>query len=264
MNNFLNTEDLFPQKNMIYAQRKRILLAFVVNLIVLSTPLSRFIASYYNIAVHELGHAVFGWLAGYPAIPAFNFVHGGGVTFTMSRSIIVSVCIYTGLLFFYYKVIQLNKGLISLKNILIFIAFSLFFFIEPLHRSVAIFMGEGMSVLVGLICCYLGLSHYVKRPQYEKNILLWLGVFLWCHVCKFCYGLYFDSAYRERYMSDPSSGITNDFVKLSQMSGWPITVFVFLLIVFLIFSGFVLIKAIRYPDNLLAKWIEDFRKIMGI
>src|SRR5262249_39358671 len=29
---------------------------------------------------HELGHTIVGWLLGYPSLPAFDFVYGGGFT----------------------------------------------------------------------------------------------------------------------------------------------------------------------------------------
>ena len=36
--------------------------------------------------VHEMGHAIFGWLFGYPSFPAFDVIWGGGVTIHTGRS----------------------------------------------------------------------------------------------------------------------------------------------------------------------------------
>ena len=43
-------------------------------------PFLSFILSPIAIMVHEIGHTVVLWLFGYPAIPAFDFANGGGVT----------------------------------------------------------------------------------------------------------------------------------------------------------------------------------------
>ena len=38
------------------------------------------LVGYFVVLVHEMGHAIAGWLFGYPSLPAFDFTYGGGVT----------------------------------------------------------------------------------------------------------------------------------------------------------------------------------------
>lgn len=49
-------------------------------IVVYALPFTRFIFSTLVTLFHELGHAIAGWLMGYPSIPAFDFVYGGGLT----------------------------------------------------------------------------------------------------------------------------------------------------------------------------------------
>lgn len=49
-------------------------------IVVYAIPLTRFLFSAIVTLFHEMGHAVVGWLFGYPSIPAFDFVYGGGIT----------------------------------------------------------------------------------------------------------------------------------------------------------------------------------------
>src|SRR4051812_14020388 len=43
-------------------------------------PLTRGLFTALVTLVHELGHAIVAWTVGHPALPAFDFVYGGGFT----------------------------------------------------------------------------------------------------------------------------------------------------------------------------------------
>src|SRR5205085_4916566 len=55
-------------------------IGLVLAIVITAIPFARFIFHPIIILVHELGHAVAGWLLGYPSIPSFDFVYGGGIT----------------------------------------------------------------------------------------------------------------------------------------------------------------------------------------
>lgn len=52
----------------------------VAAIVIYAIPFTRFVLSAMVTLFHELGHAVFAWVLGYPALPAFDFVYGGGFT----------------------------------------------------------------------------------------------------------------------------------------------------------------------------------------
>ena len=65
----------------------------VAALIALQFPLAEAALSGMKILVHEMGHAAFGWLFGYPSIPVFDFSYGGGVTLQHGRSALLAALV---------------------------------------------------------------------------------------------------------------------------------------------------------------------------
>jgi hypothetical protein len=59
--------------------------------LVFLVPFLTYVFSYMITLVHEMGHAFFGWLYGYPSIPAFDFRYGGGVTSHQERVTILAL-----------------------------------------------------------------------------------------------------------------------------------------------------------------------------
>jgi hypothetical protein len=49
-------------------------------IIVYAIPFTRFVMSALVTLFHEMGHAVVAWCLGIPALPAFDFTYGGGIT----------------------------------------------------------------------------------------------------------------------------------------------------------------------------------------
>ena len=80
----------------------------ILGILAFYIPFTRFIFSYLTILVHELGHSIFGWLYGYPAIPAFDFTYGGGVAMYMQRKIEITYVTYAVLI---YGIYYLRKNI---------------------------------------------------------------------------------------------------------------------------------------------------------
>ena len=70
--------------------------------------------------VHEMGHAIFGWLFGYPSFPAFDVIWGGGVTVHTERSTVLCILIYAGFagLFWVYRK---NRATLTVLAALVFL-----------------------------------------------------------------------------------------------------------------------------------------------
>ena len=78
-------------------------IGWVLAMLLLSSGRLTFIFHPFITLVHELGHAACGWLLGYPAIPAFDFVHGGGVTSHFGRLWVLIGGIYGGFGYVSYR-----------------------------------------------------------------------------------------------------------------------------------------------------------------
>ena len=102
------TQDEIPNGRIGPAELKILGIGLVVAIIVSVTPFVSFVFSAIITLFHELGHAVMGWILGMPAIPAFDFVYGGGITSHSGFQIIVALLIAGG--FAYWAVAGFSAG----------------------------------------------------------------------------------------------------------------------------------------------------------
>jgi hypothetical protein len=51
---------------------------------------------YLRVFFHEIGHAIAAWSFGRPALPSFDFAHGGGMTYWFDYSALLSLLVYAG------------------------------------------------------------------------------------------------------------------------------------------------------------------------
>ena len=120
------------------------------------------------ILVHEMGHAIVGWLFGYPSLPAFDLQYGGGVTIHVNRWTALLILIYAGfaaLIFLYRKNIPTLVLLCAVVAIHGFMAFTSW------HEALILFMGHGTELVIAAIFIYRAVSgskvvHAIERPMY--------------------------------------------------------------------------------------------------
>lgn len=76
-------------KNLTPTQIKSLAIALGLAFLSTRVPILSIAFNAYNTAVHEVGHAFTGWIFGYIAIPAFDYINGGGVTRLFSRPLLL-------------------------------------------------------------------------------------------------------------------------------------------------------------------------------
>jgi hypothetical protein len=167
----------------------------------------------FKILVHELGHAVFGWLYGYPSIPAFDMLHGGGVTLHIERSTLLLVVIYAAMaaLIFVYR-----KNIKTVVLLIILAALHLWFSLTAAHSVLILFMGHGMELMIATLFIYRALSgrsivHAAERPLYAI-----IGFFITFFDIHMAYKLLTDLSYMAEYMEGKDGDLDNDFVVIAQ------------------------------------------------
>ncbi|MCL4552510.1 MAG: M50 family metallopeptidase, partial [Candidatus Marsarchaeota archaeon] len=111
----------------------------------------RWILETFKTLVHEMGHAIFGWLFGYPSFPAFDVIWGGGVTIHTERSTLLCILIYAGFagLFWVYRK---NRGTLIVLTILVLI-YSVCAF-TSIHSVLILFMGHGTELVIAGLFIY--------------------------------------------------------------------------------------------------------------
>jgi hypothetical protein len=158
--------------------------------------------------VHEMGHAIFGWLFGYPSFPAFDVIWGGGVTIHTGRSTVLWILIYVGFagLFWVYRK---NRATLVVLAVLVFLhAVSA---LTSIHSVLILFMGHGTELLIAGLFIYRSLSgraviHAAERPLYGI-----IGFFIAFSNIRMAYKLLTSVSYREDYLGAKGGDMDMDF-----------------------------------------------------
>lgn len=172
---------------------------------------------YLIVIVHEAGHALIAWLFGYPSLPSFDFVYGGGYAPHFGRHTVIILCVYAGfgLLFFRYR----KHPHIFQWAFLIIGLYSLFAFTE-LHNGLINFMGHGMELIIATVFFYRALSGYSVKIPIERPLYGFCGFYIVFQDLSFAYSLIADAQFRAQYSASKGIGHVMDFDRLAaQFSG---------------------------------------------
>jgi len=179
----------------------------------LAVPMLRWVLSYLTILIHEFGHAVVGWLFGYPSLPAFDFTYGGGLTSHQSRSMLLLGLVYVvlvGLLPAYRR----NRTTL----IVLLVGLGLFALLAHTdgHQVLILFMGHGAELLLAGVFLYRALSgsavvHAAERPLYAA-----CGFFIVLSDTRFGYRLWTSPQARAAYGAAKGGGHWMDFTRIAR------------------------------------------------
>jgi hypothetical protein len=202
-----STEPLDP------AGVKALAVGGVLALVIYSIPLTRFILNYLVILVHELGHTVVAWLFGYPAIPAFDFVYGGGVSFHQGRQYLLLAVVWAAL----GGGIYLVRSRPGLRNLLIGVtAVHVVFAVTPLHEALQILMGHGSELVFAGIFLYRAATGAACKLPVERPLYAMVGWFTEISVLLFCHRLLTDPVSRLDYGEAKGGGHWMDLSRLAE------------------------------------------------
>lgn len=185
----------------------------LLSLLLISSGQLSFFLSYLIIMVHELGHTFTAWLFGYPAVPAFDFMFGGGVTLHGDRYFILVWLVYLGLggaLYFYRYNRLTQKFLLALAAVYSFFAFT------PIHNLLFVVMGHGFELIFASIFLYRALSGFACRYSIERPLYGMVGFFMVFYDLRFTHSLLIDPEVRAIYEQGKGGVIDNDFVRLAR------------------------------------------------
>jgi len=162
--------------------------------------------------VHEMGHAIFGWLFGFPSFPAFDVIWGGGVTLHTGRSTTLLILVYlgfAGLIWLYRKnratmILLIAAGLIH----------TLFSF-TSLHSILILFMGHGTELVIAGIFIYRSLTGRAVFHAFERPLYGIIGFFIVFADLALAYRLLTSASFREVYASAKGGDIDMDFVRIA-------------------------------------------------
>lgn len=245
----LHPDDESPEPLQLHRVTRAMLVAQAVGLAAalatFFTPLARFLLHVLVTLVHELGHAATAWLFGRPAVPAFDFLRGGGVTPTFERSWLVLVPIYALLAAAAARMRRNRPALIALGLLCL------------LHMSFAfgrgglmtiLFMGHGFELVIAGVFLFRAWScHAVEFPA-ERYLYAWLGWFIVLEDLAFGWSLWHDVGARVDYRDGKLGPHTNDFDRMSLGMGVPLATIASLLWWLAVLTPVLAYLAFRYQD----------------
>ena len=172
-------------------------------------PFTRFVLSALVTLFHEFGHAVAGWLMGYPSIPAFDFIYGGGLTHHGEFK--PSIAIAIGIAFAYMMwLFRENKKSVAIIGALFLVWL---FFITREWRREIVFAGAGHAgelILAGILF-YKALSGTGWRmPEIERPLGAFIAFFVQIHTTMFALRLLRDPEFFAWYRAGKGGALMND------------------------------------------------------
>jgi hypothetical protein len=194
------------------AARRALIVGGVLALVVFLVPFLRFVFHTLITLVHELGHTLVAWAFGIPALPAFDFVYGGGVTLHQGRSTGLTLLIYLALAALAYRVRE-NRGYLIALAVWV-CAYTLVAF-TPLHEAIEIAMGHGSELIFAGIFLYRALTGDACRVPGERPLYAFCALFILLSDAAFALSLLTSAASVADYEEAKGGGHWMDFSRLA-------------------------------------------------
>lgn len=177
-------------------------------------PFLSFILSPLTTMVHEIGHTAVLWLFGYPAIPAFDFANGGGVTMSdLERSTSVVAAWAIGLV----AMLWWQRGRKSVVGLLVAAAVVYAWSYDATRETLAVTLGgHGGEIAFGTLFLYRGLTGWGCKIEAERPIYAFLAFMILFSGLRLAISLQGDSMARYWYMQG-KGGIDHDLVTGAQI-----------------------------------------------
>ena len=180
-------------------------------------PFLSFILSPLVTLLHELGHTVVLWAFGYPAIPAFDFANGGGVTMSdleRAPQIVWAWALGVGMLGWWQR---------ERRAVLVALAAGVMVYIWMYNSSrevLAIALGgHGGEAVLGGLFLYRGLTGWGCKIPVERPLYAFLGFMILFSGIKLGLSLLGPTLERIWYL-EGKGGIDNDLVTGAQILMW--------------------------------------------
>lgn len=181
----------------------------VAAIAVYAIPFTRFVFSAIVTLFHEFGHAVMGWLLGYPSLPAFDLVYGGGLTHhgEFRRSIAVAIALGFAWLLWLFR--ENRRSLAIIGAIFLF---WMFIVTREWRREIAFASAGHLAefILAGILFYKALAGVGWKSPEFERPLGAFVAFFVQIHSMLFAWRLMHDEAFLAWYREGKGGMLMND------------------------------------------------------
>lgn len=178
-------------------------------IVVYALPFTRFVFSAMVTLFHEFGHAVMGWLMGYPSLPAFDIVYGGGLTHHGAFQLPIVIAIALGFAYLIWLFRENRKSMILAGAI----ALVWLLFVSKEWRRELAFASAGHLaefILAGILF-YKALAGVGWRsPEFERPLGAFMAFFVQIHSTLFAWRLTKDADFLAWYREGKGGALMND------------------------------------------------------
>lgn len=228
--------------------RRALLIGGALALAVSLIPFLNFVFSYLVTLIHEFGHCITGWLFGYPSIPAFDFLHGGGVTLHQNRHTGVLAIFYFAFGLAIYHLRRNRRAVIVLLAVTA--GYTLVTF-TSLHEILRLFMGHGAELIFAGLFLYRALSGEKIRVPGERPLYAFAGFFILFSDVRFAFGLLTSHERRLEYELAKGGGAWMDFSQIAEIHlGTGLTVVAGLFLLCCLLPPLLCLAAFRHRDRI--------------
>jgi hypothetical protein len=184
---------------------------FAAALIVSFIPFLQYVFSYFSILAHEMGHALAGWLFGYPSIPSFDFYYGGGVTLQQDRFLLLN-----GMVFLLFAVLAYMVRWSRARMAMVAVAAGAYALLAftVWHEVAIIALGHGTELIIAGIFIYRAASGNAIIQKAERPVYAFIGFLVIIQNLVFNYRLVTSSSFRFEY-EYAKDGMEMDYSRLA-------------------------------------------------
>jgi len=172
-------------------------------------PPARFIFSALVTLFHELGHAVMGWLMGYPSLPAFDLVYGGGLTSHGEFQRPVVIAIACGLAYCAWRARRHHAAVVLLG--ILFLVWVLFVSREWRRELAFASAGHLGELTLATIFLYKAMfEEGWRRPEVERPLAALVAFFVQINSIAFTLKLLGSPEFLSWYREGKGGALMND------------------------------------------------------
>lgn len=178
-------------------------------ILVYALPFTRFVFSAIVTLFHEFGHAVAGWLMGYPSLPAFDFVYGGGLTHHGQFRLSIAIAIGCGFAYLGY-LLRENRKALGIIGALFLVW--LFLITREWRRELTFASAGHLAefILAGILFYKALAGVGWKNPDFERPLGAFVAFFVQIHSTLFAWRLIKDAAFMSWYREGKGGALMND------------------------------------------------------